>query len=116
MFGDHLSTLDPTGYLDIWTDLDGVTQSPLGGGDTTIFGSGISFTSLGLVNPTGPGFLMGLLGRHATLGCVSPSLSLLGSGGGYHRRWCSGLQLAFSCDVCHETDVPMVDECRVEVA
>ena len=75
--GDHLAILDPTGYLGIWADLDGVTQVPLGGGDTATFDSGISLTTLGLVNPTGPGCLMGLLGRHTTLGS-----SVLGSGGG----------------------------------
>ena len=50
--GDHLSILDPTGYLGILVDMDGVTQ-----GDAVVFDSGISLTTLGLVSPTGPGFL-----------------------------------------------------------
>ena len=81
--GDHLLILDPTGYLGILVDLDGVTQVPLGGGDTTTFGSGISLTTLGLVSPTGPGCLVGfILGRHTTLGSFLHTYIVLGSRGG----------------------------------
>ena len=76
--GDHLAILDPTGYLDILADLDGVTQ-----GDAAIFDSGISLTTLGLVSPTGPGCLVGfILGRHTTLGSFLHTYIVLGSGGG----------------------------------
>ena len=108
--GDHLAILDPTGYLDIWADLDGVTQ-----GDAAAFDSGISLTTLGLVSPTGPGCLVGfILGRHTTLGSFLHTYIVLGSRGGYRR--CSRFQLAFKCDVRHEMVVPLFDECRVEVA
>jgi hypothetical protein len=76
--GDHLAILDPTGYLDIWADLDGVTQ-----GDAAAFDSGISLTTLGLVSPTGPGCLVGfILGRHTTLGSFLHTYIVLSSGGG----------------------------------
>ena len=74
-FGDHLSTLGPTG-LDILTTLGGATCASLGGDNVTTSDTGINFNTLGLASPTGPVFLVTILG------CISLGLSLFGSAGG----------------------------------
>ena len=76
-FGDHLELVGegPTG-LDTLTTLGGATCASLGGDNVITSGSGISFTILGLASPTGPVFLV------TVLGCGSLGSSLFGSAGG----------------------------------